>query len=111
MRSICNYSADCGFLQDLPRRWLFGLFHAAWFRAEGLLLGLGPSASAGDRGRAWSNGLKPLATIAIGDVSYSFYVGLGRAGSSNHRRGAVVCLRRSLDLISPEPAAATARPP
>jgi solute:Na+ symporter, SSS family len=26
---------------------------------------------------AWSNGLKPLATVSLGDVSYSFYVGLG----------------------------------
>jgi SSS family solute:Na+ symporter len=26
---------------------------------------------------AWSNGLKPLATVNLGGVSYVFYVGLG----------------------------------
>ncbi|MFZ3359351.1 MAG: sodium:solute symporter, partial [Xanthobacteraceae bacterium] len=26
---------------------------------------------------AWSNGLKPLATLSIGGTSYVFYVGLG----------------------------------
>jgi SSS family solute:Na+ symporter len=26
---------------------------------------------------AWSNGLKPLATLDFGGVTYSFYVGLG----------------------------------
>jgi solute:Na+ symporter, SSS family len=26
---------------------------------------------------AWNNGVKPLASIAIGDVNYQFYVGLG----------------------------------
>src|SRR5215472_3873918 len=61
-------------LQTFPAL-VFGLF-TPWFRAEGLLLGWAVGIGWGSW-TAWSNGLKPLATIAIGDASYSFYVGLG----------------------------------
>jgi SSS family solute:Na+ symporter len=47
-----------------------------WFRAEGLLLGWAVGILWGSW-TAWSNGLKPLASIEFGGVSYSFYVGLG----------------------------------
>jgi SSS family solute:Na+ symporter len=47
-----------------------------WFRAEGLLLGWATGTLWGSW-TAWSNGLKPLATIDLGGVSYGFYVGLG----------------------------------
>src|SRR5882672_6528320 len=61
-------------LQTFPAL-VFGLF-TRWFRAEGLLLGWAVGIGWGSW-TTWSNGLKPLATIAIGDVSYTFYVGLG----------------------------------
>jgi solute:Na+ symporter, SSS family len=54
---------------------VFGLF-TRWFRAEALLLGWAAGIVWGSW-TAWSNGLKPLATIDLGGVSYSFYVGLG----------------------------------
>jgi solute:Na+ symporter, SSS family len=54
---------------------VFGLF-TRWFRAEGLLLGWAAGILWGSR-TAWSNGLKPLASIDLGGVSYAFYVGLG----------------------------------
>jgi solute:Na+ symporter, SSS family len=54
---------------------VFGLF-TRWFRAEALLLGWAAGILWGTW-TAWSNGLKPLASLAIGDTSYQFYVGLG----------------------------------
>jgi SSS family solute:Na+ symporter len=61
-------------LQTFPAL-VFGLF-TRWFRAEGLLAGWAVGILWGSW-TAWGNGLKPLATITIGDTSYSFYVGLG----------------------------------
>src|ERR1700720_1404457 len=61
-------------LQSFPAL-VFGLF-TRWFRAEGLLLGWAAGILWGTW-TAWSNGLKPLATLSVGDASYVFYVGLG----------------------------------
>jgi SSS family solute:Na+ symporter len=61
-------------LQTFPAL-VFGLF-TRWFRAEGLLLGWAAGIIWGSW-TAWSNGLKPLATIELGGVSHVFYVGLG----------------------------------
>jgi SSS family solute:Na+ symporter len=61
-------------LQTLPAL-VFGLF-TRWFRAEGLLLGWAVGILWGSW-TAWSNGLKPLASISLGGSSYTFYVGLG----------------------------------
>jgi SSS family solute:Na+ symporter len=61
-------------LQTFPAL-VFGLF-TRWFRAEGLLLGWVVGILWGSW-TAWSNGLKPIATIEIGGASYAFYVGLG----------------------------------
>jgi solute:Na+ symporter, SSS family len=61
-------------LQTFPAL-VFGLF-TRWFRAEGLLLGWATGIGWGSW-TAWSNGLKPLATINFDGVGYSFYVGLG----------------------------------
>src|SRR6201997_229718 len=61
-------------LQTFPAL-VFGLF-TRWFRAGGLLLGWAIGILWGSW-TAWSNGLKPLATLQIGDASYVFYVGLG----------------------------------
>jgi solute:Na+ symporter, SSS family len=61
-------------LQTFPAL-VFGLF-TRWFRAEGLLLGWAVGIVWGSW-TAWNNGLKPLAHIDLGGVSYVFYVGLG----------------------------------
>jgi SSS family solute:Na+ symporter len=61
-------------LQTFPAL-VFGLF-TRWFRAEGLLAGWAIGILWGSW-TAWSNGLKPLTTITIGDTGYTFYVGLG----------------------------------
>jgi SSS family solute:Na+ symporter len=61
-------------LQTFPAL-VFGLI-TRWFRAEGLLLGWTAGILWGSW-TAWSNGLKPLATLELGGVSYVFYVGLG----------------------------------
>src|SRR6195952_5718763 len=61
-------------LQTFPAL-VFGLF-TRWFLAEGLLLGWAAGIIWGSW-TAWSNGLKPLATIDLGGVDYVFYVGLG----------------------------------
>jgi solute:Na+ symporter, SSS family len=61
-------------LQTFPAL-VFGLF-TRWFRAEGLLLGWAAGIVWGSW-TAWSNGLKPLATLNLGGVDYVFYVGLG----------------------------------
>jgi SSS family solute:Na+ symporter len=54
---------------------VFGLF-TRWFRAEGLLLGWTAGILWGSW-TAWSNGLKPLASISLGEGHYTFYVGFG----------------------------------
>jgi solute:Na+ symporter, SSS family len=51
--------------------------------------------------------LKPIATIAIGDASYAFYVGLG-ALILNVAVAAIATV--IIGLISPNPRGATARP-
>jgi SSS family solute:Na+ symporter len=61
-------------LQTFPAL-VFGLF-TRWFRAEGLLLGWAVGIGWGSW-TAWSNGLKPIATIHLGESTYAFYVGLG----------------------------------
>src|SRR5699024_716702 len=61
-------------LQTLPAL-LFGLY-THWFRAEGLLLGWAAGIGWGTW-TAWSNGMKPLASLALGGADYSFFVGLG----------------------------------
>jgi SSS family solute:Na+ symporter len=91
-------------LQTFPAL-VFGLF-TRWFRAEALLLGWAAGIGWGSY-TAWSNGLKPLATIALGEVSYSFYVGLG-ALILNIVVAAVATA--VIGLISPNPRSATAQP-
>jgi SSS family solute:Na+ symporter len=61
-------------LQTFPAL-VFGLF-TRWFRAEGLLLGWAVGILWGSW-TAWSNGLKPLASIDFAGAKYVFYVGLG----------------------------------
>jgi solute:Na+ symporter, SSS family len=61
-------------LQTFPAL-VFGLF-TRWFRAEGLLLGWAAGIGWGSW-TAWSNGLKPLATLSFNGTSHTFYVGLG----------------------------------
>lgn len=61
-------------LQTLPAL-VFGLY-TRWFRAESLLLGWAVGIGWGSW-TAWSNGLKPLASIALGGTNHTFYVGLG----------------------------------
>ena len=61
-------------LQTFPAL-VFGLF-SRWFRPGALLLGWAAGMGWGSW-TAWSNGLKPLASIQLGDTTYSFYVGLG----------------------------------
>jgi SSS family solute:Na+ symporter len=91
-------------LQTFPAL-VFALF-TRWFRAEGLLLGWAAGIGWGSW-TAWSNGLKPIATIAIGDASYAFYVGLG-ALILNVAVAAIATV--IIGLISPNPRGATARP-
>jgi solute:Na+ symporter, SSS family len=61
-------------LQTFPAL-VFALF-TRWFRAEGLLLGWAAGIGWGSW-TAWSNGLKPLATLSLNGTNHSFYVGLG----------------------------------
>jgi solute:Na+ symporter, SSS family len=61
-------------LQTLPSL-VFGLY-TRWFRAEGLLAGWAVGILWGSW-TAWSNGLKPLASLTLGGATYTFYVGLG----------------------------------
>jgi SSS family solute:Na+ symporter len=61
-------------LQTFPAL-VFGLY-TRWFRAEGLLLGWAVGIGWGSW-TAWSNGMKPLASLALGGHSYTFFVGLG----------------------------------
>src|ERR1700712_1242594 len=90
-------------LQTFPAL-VFGLF-TRWFLAEGLLLGWAAGIIWGSW-TAWSNGLKPLATIDLGGASYVFYVGLG-ALILNIVVATVVTV--IVGLISPNRAGATAR--
>ena len=60
-------------LQTFPAL-VFGLF-TRWFRAGGLLAGWAAGIVWGSW-TAWSNGLKPLATLDLTGISYTFYVGL-----------------------------------
>jgi len=89
-------------LQTFPAL-VFGLF-TRWFRAEGLLLGWAAGILWGTW-TAWGNGLKPLAAIDLGGVSYSFYVGLG-ALILNVAVAAIVTL--IVGLISPSRSSVTA---
>jgi SSS family solute:Na+ symporter len=61
-------------LQTFPAL-VFGLF-TRFLRSEALLLGWAAGILWGTY-TAWSNGLKPLASLQFGDVTYTFYVGLG----------------------------------
>ena len=60
-------------LQTFPAL-VFGLF-TRWFRAGPLLLGWAAGMAWGSW-TAWSNGLKPLATLNFNGMTYTFYVGL-----------------------------------
>jgi SSS family solute:Na+ symporter len=91
-------------LQTFPAL-VFGLF-TRWFRAEGLLLGWAAGILWGSR-TAWNNGLKPLATLELGDLSYTFYVGLG-ALILNIAVAAVVTV--IIGLFASKSDRATARP-
>jgi SSS family solute:Na+ symporter len=90
-------------LQTFPAL-VFGLF-TRWFRGEGLLLGWAVGIGWGSW-TAWSNGLKPLATLDLGGASYVFYVGLG-ALILNIAVAAVATV--IVGMISPNRAGATAR--
>ena len=74
MRSICNCSAACGSCRP-SRRWCSVCSRAG--SAPRAFCSAGRRASCGEPWTAWSNGLKPLATLSIGGTSYVFYVGLG----------------------------------
>jgi SSS family solute:Na+ symporter len=89
-------------LQTFPAL-VFGLF-TRWFRAEGLLLGWAAGTLWGTW-TAWSNGLKPLATLSIGGANYVFYVGLGALILN---AAFAVAGTLAVGLISPR--SATARP-
>ncbi|MBV9563443.1 MAG: sodium:solute symporter family protein [Bradyrhizobium sp.] len=91
-------------LQTFPAL-VFGLF-TRWFRAEGLLLGWAAGILWGSW-TAWGNGLKPLATVALGDFSYTFYVGLG-ALILNIAVAAIATV--VIGTIAPKPDRAMARP-
>jgi solute:Na+ symporter, SSS family len=91
-------------LQTFPAL-VFGLF-TRWFRAEALLLGWAVGIGWGSW-TAWSNGLKPLATLPLGEVSYSFYVGLGALILNIIVAALATAV---MGLISPNPRGATVRP-
>jgi solute:Na+ symporter, SSS family len=91
-------------LQTFPAL-VFGLF-TRWFRAEALLLGWAVGIGWGSW-TAWGNGLKPLATLPLGEVSYSFYVGLGALILNIIVAALATAV---MGLISPNPRGATARP-
>jgi solute:Na+ symporter, SSS family len=61
-------------LQTFPAL-VFSLF-TRWFRAEGLLAGWAVGILWGSW-TAWSNGLKPLASLSLVGGTHTFYVGLG----------------------------------
>jgi SSS family solute:Na+ symporter len=91
-------------LQTFPAL-VFGLF-TRWFRAEALLLGWAAGIGWGSW-TAWSNGLKPLATLPLGEMSYSFYVGLGALILNIIVAALATAV---MGLISPNPRGATVRP-
>jgi len=75
-----QYALD---LQLLGGLWILQTFPALvfsvftrWFSAEGLHAGWAVGILWGTY-TAWSNGLKPLATITLGETGFTFYVGLG----------------------------------
>src|ERR1700756_5343755 len=75
-----QYALD---LQLLGGLWILQTFPALvvglftrWFRAEGLLLGWAVGIGWGSW-TAWSNGMKPLASLSLGGDTYTFSVGLG----------------------------------
>src|SRR5258708_3380292 len=72
--------------EGLLLRWAAGILHVSW--------------------TAWSNGLKPLATIDLGGVSYSFYVGLGGLILNVAVTPLATVVVR---LISPDPSSVVAR--
>jgi solute:Na+ symporter, SSS family len=90
-------------LQTFPAL-VFGLY-TRWFRAEGLLLGWAAGIGWGSW-TAWSNGLKPLASLTLDGASYTFYVGLGALLLNIAVAAIATLIVRS---ISPEETGATAR--
>jgi SSS family solute:Na+ symporter len=83
---------------------VFGLF-TRWFRAEALLLGWAAGIVWGSW-TAWSHGLKPIASIDLGGIPYSFYVGLGALLLNIVVAAVATAIAR---LISPNRTGATAR--
>jgi SSS family solute:Na+ symporter len=90
-------------LQTFPAL-VFGLF-TRWFRAEGLLLGWVVGIGWGTW-TAWSNGMKPLASLALGADTYTFFTGLG-ALILNIAVAAIVTV--IVRMVLPEGTSATAR--
>src|ERR1700757_743540 len=90
-------------LQTFPAL-VFGLF-TRWFRAEGLLLGWAAGIGWGSW-TAWSNGMKPLASLVLGGDTYTFFVGLGALILNIV---VAVIATALLRMVLPERADATAR--
>ena len=82
-------------LQTFPAV-VFGLY-TRWFRAPALLVGWAVGFVGGTI--AWSDGLKPLHTIAFGDANHALCRASG-AGREHRRRGG---RKRSADPRPPEP--------
>jgi solute:Na+ symporter, SSS family len=91
-------------LQTFPAL-VFGLY-TRWFRSEGLLLGWAAGIGWGTW-TAWSNGMKPLASLALGGTSYTFFVGLGALILNVAVAAIATALLR---MVLPETKGATARP-
>jgi solute:Na+ symporter, SSS family len=90
-------------LQTFPAL-VFGLF-TRWFRAEGLLLGWAAGIGWGSW-TAWSNGMKPLASLTLGGDTYTFFVGLGALILNI---AVAVIATAVVRMVLPERAGATAR--
>jgi SSS family solute:Na+ symporter len=90
-------------LQTFPAL-VFGLF-TRWFRAEGLLLGWAAGIGWGSW-TAWSNGMKPLASLTFGGDTYTFFVGLGALILNIVVAAVATALLR---MVLPEGKGATAR--
>jgi SSS family solute:Na+ symporter len=90
-------------LQTFPAL-VFGLF-TRWFRAEGLLLGWAVGIGWGSW-TAWSNGMKPLASLTLGGDTYTFFVGLGALILNIVVAAVATALLR---MVLPEGKGATAR--
>ena len=104
-----QYALD---LQLLGGLWILQTFPALvfslfirWFRSEGLLLGWAIGIGWGTW-TAWSNGLKPLATLSINGTSHTFYVGLGALILNIAVAAAATVI---LAMILPDKTRATAR--